>query len=457
MGEDDRRMVVSSPDAVVVGAGFAGLSAAVRLAARGARVIVVEARRRPGGRATSFRDPQTGEWVDNGQHLMLGCYRETLAFLDVIGTRERVAIQPSLEVPVVDLAGRATTLACPVLPSPAHLLGGLLDWEALALGDRLAAFNLLGPIRSALAELRGADRHAASPGETVENWLVRNGQTARLREMLWDPLAIAALNQSPARASAPYFSRVLAEMLSAGARGSSIVVPVAPLHDVYATPARAWLEARGSTIVTGCRARVQLAHGKVQSVQAGTQSFAPGTVIAAVPWHALPSLFEGDVGPLAGIVDAASRTRGSPIVTVNLWARGPELRAPFVGLPGRTVQWVFDKRVILGRGASHLSLVSSAADELDGWSNDAIIRVAVEDVSNALPEMRLNHVRRATVVRERRATFSLAPGQPRRPTVRTPIDGLFLAGDWIDTGLPGTIESAVRSGFAAADAALGKP
>ena len=441
-------------DAAVIGAGFAGLSAAVRLAGGGARVVVLEARRRLGGRATAFREPQTGEWVDNGQHLLLGCYLETLSFLEAVGAADRVAVQPSLEVRFVDASGRATTLACPPLPSPWHLVGGLLDWDALPMRDRLAALHLVGPVRLALAELRGSARRAASPGETVANWLVRNGQTARLREMLWDPLAIAALNQSPARAAAPYFSRVLAEMLAAGPRASAIGLPLVPLHQMYAEPARAWLEARGSSVVTGARARVSVKDGRIDGVHTAARRFATDTVIVAAPWYALPSVFDGDTTRLAPILDAARHTASSPIVTVNLWTEGGTLGAPFVGLPGRTFQWVFDTRVILGRGASHLSLVSSAADGLDGSSNDAIVRLALEEVSGALPEVRENRIIRANVIRERRATFSLAPGQPSRPAVRTPVAGLFLAGDWIDTGLPGTIESAVRSGHAAADAAL---
>ncbi len=449
----------ANPDVVVVGGGFAGLSAAARLSAAGARVVVVEARHRLGGRATAFPDARSGEWIDNGQHLLLGCYRDTLAFLDLIGARDRVSQQPSLQVSMVDPDGRPTSLSCPTLPSPLHLLGGLLQWDALAISDRLAVFNLVGAVRLALAELRGGGRHAASPGETVENWLIRNGQTKRLREMLWDPLAIAALNQSPTRAAAPYFSRVLAEMLAAGARGRAIVLPIAPLHEMYAEPARAWLHARDSAVVTGCRARIAIGPEGATVRVAGPELKLGAcgqarAVISAVPWHALPSLFEGDTEAITPLIEAAARTAGSPIVTVNLWARGPLLRAPLVGLPGRTVQWVFDKRVILGRAATHLSLVSSAADDLEGCTNDAIVRRAIDEVCDALPELRENVVVRANVVRERRATFSLAPGQPARPGLRTGVPGLYLAGDWIYTGLPGTIEGAVRSGFAAADAAL---
>jgi squalene-associated FAD-dependent desaturase len=451
---------MSHMDAIVVGGGFAGLSAAVRLAGGGARVTVLEARPQLGGRATAFRDPASGEWVDNGQHLMLGCYRDTLAFLDVIGARDRISVQPRLDVPMVDTDGRASALACPFLPSPFHLLGGVLDWDALALGDRLAALRMVGAIRLAVAELRGDARRAASPGETVENWLIRNGQTARLREMLWGPLAIAALNQEPASAAAPYFSRVLAEMLAAGADGASIALPVVPLPQLYVEPAKTWLEERGCRVIAGSRGQVVLSAGRVESVRTPASDLRADLVIVATPWHALPSTFGGDVSPVARLLDAASHTSPSPIVTVNLWVEGRALGTWFVGLPGRTIQWVFDKRAIF-RGqanqANHLSLVASAAARLDTWSNEAIVELALEEVCSAVPEIRDLRLLRANVVRERRATFSLAPGQPLRPHVRTSVAGLFLAGDWIDTGLPGTIESAVRSGHAAAAEALRAP
>jgi squalene-associated FAD-dependent desaturase len=380
--------------------------------------------------------------VDNGQHLMLGCYRETFAFLDTIGARDRVRVQASLRVPMVDLDGRATTLSCPVLPSPLHLLGGLVEWEALGWLDRLSA------VRMAVALVKGA-----RPAETVEQWLIRNGQTPRLREMLWDPLAIAALNQEPTHAAAPPFARVVSEMLAAGATGTSIATPAVPLHEMYAEPARRWLEARGSKVVTGARACVRLQNGVAAAVRTSRSEQRAGAVVVAVPWHALPAAFDGDTAPLLPVLDAASRTPPSPIVTVNVWLEGRAFEEPLIGLPGRMVQWVFDKRTILGRHATHLSLVSSAAAPLESLSNAAIVDRAVAEVRQAIPEIRSSVIVRANVVRERRATFSLAPGEPPRPAVRTPIGGLFLAGDWIDTGLPGTIESAVRSGHMAAEAA----
>jgi uncharacterized protein with NAD-binding domain and iron-sulfur cluster len=141
-------------------------------------------------------------------------------------------------------------------------------------------------------------------------------------------------------------------------------------------------------------------------------------------------------------------------VTVNLWFDRVVTDRVFVGLPGRTMQWVFDKRALFGDGSSHLSLVSSGAESIVALSNDDLIGLAMREVAEALPAAAAATLRRAVVVREKRATFSVAPGQPARPQTLTAVPGLFLAGDWIDTGLPATIESAVVSGHRAAAAAI---
>jgi hypothetical protein len=162
----------------------------------------------------------------------------------------------------------------------------------------------------------------------------------------------------------------------------------------------------------------------------------------------------GDTAAMSTIVAAASAMAAKPIVTVNLWYDRPVMDDPFVGLPGREMQWVFDKRQAFGESASHLSLVASGADRIVGLDRATLVALAEREVAAAIPAARAAALVRGTVIREKRATFSLAPGGPVRPPVRTPVDGLFLAGDWIDTGLPGTIESAAVAGHAAAHAAL---
>lgn len=447
--------VLTEYDVIVIGAGFAGLSAGVRLASRGARVLVLEARSRLGGRATAFPDRETGDLVDNGQHIVLGAYHETLTFLAAIGASDHLQLQPRLDVTMIDRDGQWSRLECPDLPAPLHLLGGVLEWDALSWGDRLAALRMAAPLRLARRQLRpGAKVIAASPGETVTQWLERNGQTPRICEMLWNPLALAALNQPPSTAAAPTFARVLAEMFGTDSRSAALGLSEMPLHLMYAEPARRYIEAKGGDVLVNSRATITLkatasGDAEVAEVVVGSERWQSAYVVAAAPWFALNRLFEGHTEPIASVLRAAAATQPSPIISVNLWYDGPLFEEPFIGLPGRSMQWAF--RRTLGAGhAPYISLVSSGASAMTTLSNPEIVAIAQDELRGALPNARGATLQRASVVREPRSTFSLAPGQPPRPIPATPVRGLLLAGDWIDTGLPATIESAVRSGHWAA-------
>jgi hypothetical protein len=247
--------------------------------------------------------------------------------------------------------------------------------------------------------------------------------------------------------------RILAEMFGAEPDAASIAFPAVSLEAMYAGPSRRHIEAHGGHVRTHALACVLVEHGRAAGVRLrGGEEIRAASVVSAVPWFALGRLFDAIPGELAAIASAASRMGSYPIVTVNLWLDRQVLPAPFVGLPGRAMQWVFDRGAMTGGAASHLSLVSSGAAGTVGQKNDALVALALRDLRDALPACRAARVLRATVVRERRATFSLAPGQPARPSTTTPMAGLYLAGDWTDTGLPGTIESAAASGHLAAAA-----
>jgi hypothetical protein len=305
--------------------------------------------------------------------------------------------------------------------------------------------------------LAGTASRALQTSATVSDFLDWRGQRGRIRTWLWEPLAVAALNQAPDEAAATPFLRVLHLMFTGSRTDASLAFPARPLHEMYAEPAQRFIEGRGGVIALNALARVRIEHGAVAGIEVRGEPIGAATVIAAVPWFALESLLTGDVGPMAGTIARASTMVSKPIVTVNLWYDRVVMQDAFLGLPERQMQWVFDKRRVFGESASHLSLVASGADALVGQDNAALIALAAREVADAIPAARDATLVRGTVVREKRATFSVAPGQPPRPPVETPIRGLFLAGDWIETGLPGTIESAAVAGHRAAQSTINNP
>ena len=445
-------------DVVVIGAGVAGLSAAARLAEAGARVVVVDEAPRLGGRASAFTDKESGERVDNGQHVLFGCYHATYEFLRRVGADNLAPLDRTLELAMAGSDGRAHVLRCPRVSPPWHLVLGILQWRALPLADRLSALHLRTLIARARRDGGEAVASDVPDGLTVADWLASMRQSPAISRWLWHPLAFAALNQSPDVAAARPFVRVIAELFGPAPADSSIGLPVVPLDELYAEPARRFIEARGGTVLLKSSAQVLLdASGNIAAVRAGGVEIQARAVISAVPWHALVRIWGHNPPPsLAETCQRAAAMEGSPIVTVNLWMDGPVMQTRLVGLVEGPMHWVFDKSAFFAKPAGHLSVVSSGAVGLAGLSKAEITAACVAQLRGALPEFGRRNMLRSVVVREHRASFSLAPGGPSRPSSATGLPGFYLAGDWIDTGLPGTIESAALSGHRAATLVLEK-
>ncbi len=439
-------------DAFVVGGGVSGLAAAVRLAQAGRRVVVFEARGVCGGRATSFDDREGHEPVDNGQHALMGCYHEAFRFLDAIGSRHLIAIQPALSVTVIEADGRRSTLSCPSWPSPFQVIAGVARWTAVPFVERAQLLRVVPAlVRARQAVASGNGELPVRTGETVRAWLQRHGQGARLVSLLWEPLAVAALNQAIDVASARPFVRVLGQLFGPGRQDASIALAARPLREVFAEPAVRYLETRGSTVSCDVLARIEVQGTRAVRI---TRREAPSIdldgrpVIVATPWHALPTTVTGDSSALAPLLRDAAATLSASIVSVNLWFERPLLDVPMLGLVGQTFQWVFARE-------GYVALVMSGAEAILRESNDAIVALALRDLRRAVPAARALAPLRSITLREPRATFSLGIGQPARPPTCTEVSNLWLAGDWVDTGLPATIEGAVAAGNRAAEAVVG--
>ena len=443
---------------VVVGGGFAGLAAATRLQDRRHEVVLLERRGVLGGRASSSRDAVTGEDVDNGTHLMIGAYTSTLELARRAGAEDLLLAQDNLRLEWIDELG-VTALDCPPLAAPLHLLAGLV-------GLRVPLVVKLQALRLGLAVRFGR----RPTGLTLAQYFARCGQGASARRLLWDPLALAILNEPPERAAAVLFHRVYQEAFLRDNRASRLVF-LRCGWSVFAERIARYFEGRGGTILRGARAEsLVLEDGRVTGVRlarrpAEREAIAAGeaprpaferadAVVSALPPQELTALVPDGGGGRAPF-DSLSRFGGSPIVSVELWLDRVVVERTMLGLRGCEMEWLFDKGRLFGRAGApqHLAFIVSAAYRSAPKTNAELVAAAEQALRRFFPAMSTATVVRSLVRRDPVATFVSSPElEALRPGPLSPIRGLFLAGDWTDTGLPATIEGAVRSGEKAADA-----
>ncbi|MDG9715972.1 hydroxysqualene dehydroxylase HpnE [Streptomyces sp. DH24] len=436
--------------AVVVGGGLAGVTAALALADAGVRVTLLEGRPRLGGLAFSFRRGELT--VDNGQHVYLRCCTAYRWFLDRIDAAALAPLQDRLDVPVLDVAKpagrRLGRLRRDVLPVPLHLGRSLTTFPHLSLADRARVG------RAALA-LKGLDpADPALDSQDFGSWLTAHGQSARAVEALWDLVGVATLNAVAADASLGLAAMVFKTGLLSDPGAADIGWARVPLGELHDRLARRALDSAGVRTETRTRVTSVSANG-----DGGWDVRVPGeTVEADAVVLAVPQREAYDLLP-AGALDAPERLLDigtAPILNVHVVYDRQVLTSPFFAALGTPVQWVFDRTDASGlKDGQYLAVSQSAAqDEID--QPVAVLRERyLPELERLLPLARGARVRDFFVTRERTATFAPTPGVGRlRPGARTKSPGLYLAGAWTATGWPATMESAVRSGVGAADAAL---
>ncbi|MBI3289576.1 MAG: FAD-dependent oxidoreductase [Elusimicrobia bacterium] len=437
-----------TPDAIVLGGGFAGLTCAVALAQKGRAVLLLDKKPRLGGRAYSFRE--NGLDADNGQHLFMGCYRATRRFLKTIGTERRLDLYEEIAVDYADADGRRDRLSCPAwLPAPLHLAAGLLGLKGVSLAEKRALFSF----DRALKSMASGPIPEAVERATVRGWLSSLGVSTNFQTRFFDPAAIGILNDRPDVASAAGFVQALRSMFLTGRESSRFGLANTGLSELYAEAAREFIEKRGGRVLFNEKAAELVEDGgRVHGVETERGArYRAGWVISALPpWDlkrlAMPPCLRGPWEDLAP----------APIVGATLRLDRPVMSERFLGLLGTETHWVFNKTRIHGieEGGQTLATVISGAHRRVGDAPDAILDVMKRELSGCLPGFSAAKVLAAKVVKEPFATLSPVPGcEAKRPAPGSGMPGFSFAGDWTRTGFPATIESACVSGYAAAESA----
>ncbi len=434
------------PRVVVVGAGVAGLAAAWRLARAGCEVNVLERGPSPGGRAGSIFDEIAGESLDTGQHIFMGAYRLTRSWLRALGTLSRVKFQERLALEYLKPGGELVEIQGSQLPAPLHLMSAVSGLEGLSGVEKVRTVGLLNVLVP-----------GAGPDDlTVSGWMEKNNVPHPVRDRVLEPLCFAALNEYPNVASALPMVSVLRTILMAGPGGSGLGLAKVALADLYAKGALAAVKASGGELITGAVAESlyvdESGHAAGVGFGGGRDLEADAVICAVAPWDLVPML--RGITRLSPLLVAADAFNPSPILAVHLWLDRTVLDREFIGFLDGRFHWAFNRTALLGAGklgGQHLCLVRSAARDLLASRPDDLVRRALEELGEYIADARRAKLIHSRVIWETKATVSFVPGtDPLRPPTATDVEGLAVAGDWVQTGLPCTIESAVLSGMSAA-------
>ncbi len=445
---------------IVIGGGLAGLAAGVALAESGWRVRLFEQRPFLGGRATSYVLPD-GEHVDNCQHVTLACCTNLDDFYRRVGASGKIKFFDRLFF--LDPQGRRGEMQAGLLPAPFHMTGSFAKFAPLSFIDKLSIAWAMLNILQTNGRTWDVNQYG---GISMLEWLRRRHQTKGAIERFWRVVLVSALDEELDKTDARYGIDVFWKAFLSNRTGYRVGVPAVPLAQLY-DGCKSAIEQKGGEVNLRATARsLRIENDVITAVQfdAGREERADAFILA-VPHTAVAGLLPDEIKRNSAFRNLAM-LKTAPITGVHFWFDREVMKEPFLTLLDTTTQWIFNKTALYGpsnggeenpQKGQYLQLVISASYNLLQKPRQDIIDLCLKEVRQALPAAREANLIKATVIKEAAATFSPEPGVDRwRPKQETTVQGLFLAGDWTDTGWPATMEGAVRSGYLAAEAVLRK-
>ena len=434
----------------VIGGGVAGMSAACALAEAGFSVRLVERRGYLGGRASSYLHPGVGEVIDNCQHVLFGCCTNLQGFYQRIGVEDRIHWTSAMTM--IEPGGRESKLGPCWLPAPLHGLPRLLAARAFSLRDKLAlgrAFRaMMNPI-------------PPDSTESLGDWLRGHRQTPGALDRFWRLVIASALNAEIDQIGLPYAAKVIRELFMNSALAGTMGMSRLPLSQLY-LPVISYVEARGgkvlfNTNVEGADWDEEVSQWTVtmRSLKRSADVLLSDFLVVALPFEGMAKLLPL-LPPVCGadwLATKIDRHEHWPICSVHLWFDRAITELEHAVLLDREIHWMYNQSLLQGRSGNYIELVVSATRAFAALPRDQAIAQALGELEEFFPRVKQAKLDKVALTKEVRATFGVPPGIDRyRPGVESPWPNLFLAGDWIQTGWPSTMESGARSGHLAAEA-----
>ncbi|MCF6271428.1 MAG: hydroxysqualene dehydroxylase HpnE [Melioribacteraceae bacterium] len=413
---------------LIIGGGLSGLSSATFLSNSGYQVELIEASPKLGGKTYSFN--YNGSKVDNGQHILMECYSNTLEYVDLIGSRKLFDFQESLSLTSVDADGKAYKLKVPKHFYPLNHLIGFLKYKLFTLKERVEIIRLL-------LKIKYMDEKEAK-SKTLYEFLVEQKQSERTISLFWDNVVISAMNTKLKSASAEMFIRIVRIIFFENKRSANIIIPNVDLSSAFVNPAQNLINRNGGKISTSEKAiGFIVEQEKIISVETNKRTISDyDFIISALPEYGIRKIaFKNGVSRLK-----LPALEYSPIVSVHVWLNENPLKEKMYNLIEGEFDWLFNH-------GEYITLIKSSAEKLVTINNNEVIKIVFSELKKYFAIFTNIEIKEYVVLKEKRATFiSDSDSIEQRNSLFNPYSNMFLVGDWTKTELPATIEGAIKSG-----------